>query len=72
MKKRQIILAGEHELPLFPIGQTLTVSDYRPARVGSGYESHGCVTGTVVSVSSELTRAYGCSFTWRSITLDVE
>ena len=65
------ITCGKHELEGKNVGDTVTVTSYVPARVGSGMDRAGSVTGKLVSVDELTVRCRGCSFVWSDVTLDV-
>jgi len=63
------IFTGSHELENCKIGDTLTINEYRPAKVGTGMDKIRQVTGELVEVAATITRRYGCSFTWRKVII---
>ena len=65
------ITAKWYELDGKKIGDRVTVTNCIPARVGSGMEGVGEVSGEIVQMDEEPTRCYGCSSTWRGVTLRV-
>lgn len=47
----------------------VTVTEYVPARVGTGMDREGEIVGEIVQLDDSPIRCYGCSFTWRRFTL---
>jgi hypothetical protein len=63
---------GWHELEGKNVGDRVTVTTYRRARVGSGMDQDGELTGVLLGKSDEVTRCYGCSFAWREAEIRVD
>ena len=70
-KNMKKITCGKNELEGKNVGDRVTVTKYVTARMGSGMEKAGTVTGRLVSVENETVRCHGCSFVWSGVTLDV-
>lgn len=65
------ITCGKHEIEGRNVGDTVTVTVYEAARVGSGMDRAGTVTGKLMSVVNPAVRCPGCSFVWSDVTIDV-
>lgn len=66
------ITCGWHELEGKAVGDRVTVTKYLPAKVGSGMDRAGQVTGVIVGMADQPTRCHGCSFVWREAEIRVE
>lgn len=65
------IITGAHELRGLTVGQTVTLNIYKNARVGTGMNEAGAVTGRLVQIG-EIIRNRGCSFAWQQAEVDTE
>ena len=70
-KNMKKITCGKHEIEGRKVGDTVTVTNYVTASVGSGMDRAGTVTGRLLSVDAAIVRCHGCSFVWSDVTLDV-
>ncbi|MBP7638017.1 MAG: hypothetical protein KBA18_09095 [Kiritimatiellae bacterium] len=71
-EKNVKVVTGWYEIDGKKIGDRVTVTTYRTARVGSGMERAGQISGTLVGMADESTRCYGCSFAWREAEIRVD